>query len=68
MFLIRGSADPLVPVAQSQEMSDVLAAAGVSHQLIILPGGTHNVKFPLRYANLIPQILAFLDESWNHKG
>jgi acetyl esterase/lipase len=63
MLLIHGSADPLVPVAQSQEMSDALAAAGVPHRFIRIPGGTHDLNFPIRYANLFPQILAFLDES-----
>lgn len=63
MLLIHGSADPLIPVAQSQAMSNVLAAAGVSHRLIVLPGATHNINFPIRYADLIPQILAFLDQS-----
>lgn len=63
MFLVHGSADPLVPVAQSQEMSNALAAAGVPHRLVVLPGGTHNINFPFRYADLIPQILAFLGQS-----
>lgn len=68
MFLIHGSADDLVPVAQSVRMNAALAAAGVPHQLVVLPGGTHKLDFPGRYANIIPRILAFLDASWNHKG
>ncbi|ODT97912.1 MAG: hypothetical protein ABS79_06745 [Planctomycetes bacterium SCN 63-9] len=68
MLLIHGSADPLVPVGQSKEMDAALTAAGVPHRLIILPGGTHAINYPGRYSNLTPQILAFLNEAWNHKG
>ena len=66
MLLIHGSADPLVPVDQSYEMNKALTAAGVPDRLIIIPGGDHDLDFPTHYSNLIPQILAFLGDAWNH--
>jgi acetyl esterase/lipase len=63
MLLVHGLQDPLIPVSQSREMAAALAAAGVRHQLILVNGG-HNLDFPAHYANLIPQILAFLNATW----
>lgn len=68
MLLIHGQADPLVPASQSREMYSALLAAGVPSRLILLPGAAHALNFPLRYSNLIPQILAFLDQAWNHES
>lgn len=64
MFLVHGIEDPLVPDAQSQAMSTALAAAGVPHRLVLVPGG-HMLDFPARYSELIPQILEFLNATWN---
>ena len=63
MLLIHGREDPLIPVSQSREMAQALTAAGVRNQLILVRGG-HNLGFPARYSNLIPQILEFLRTTW----
>jgi acetyl esterase/lipase len=64
MLLVHGLEDPLVPVAQSRAMAAALGAAGVTHQLILVPGG-HNLDFPVHYANLTRRLLEFLSATWN---
>jgi acetyl esterase/lipase len=60
MLLVQGRQDPLIPMRQSIVMSAALAAAGVPHGLILVHGG-HDLAFPGKYADLIPQMLAFLN-------
>lgn len=64
MLLVHGLQDPLIPVTQAEDMAAALTAAGVPHQLILVNGG-HDLDFPAHYADLIPQILAFLNATWN---
>ncbi len=64
MLLIQGRQDPLIPMSQSEEMATALSAAGVRNQLILV-NGTHNLDFPAHYSNLIPDVLEFLDATWN---
>jgi acetyl esterase/lipase len=64
MFLVQGREDPLIPPSQSEEMASALTAAGVRNQLVLVTGG-HNLDFPIHYAKLIPDILEFLDATWN---
>ena len=59
MFLVHGLEDPLVPVDQSRAMAAALDAAGVTNQLVLVPGG-HDLDFPVHYANLTRRILEFL--------
>jgi len=42
-LLIHGTADTDVPYEQSKMMADKLAAAGVKHELITVPGGAHGL-------------------------
>jgi acetyl esterase/lipase len=68
-FLVQGGNDPLVPVQQSEEMNAALQAANIRHQMVILPGAGHNLDFPIQTPkNLLSQILAFLDTTWNDDG
>jgi acetyl esterase/lipase len=41
-LIMHGEKDPVVPVAQSQELNDALKAIGVDCTLEIVPGGGHN--------------------------
>jgi acetyl esterase/lipase len=66
MLLVHGLQDPLIPVSQAETMASALAAAGVPHRLILVNGG-HDLDFPAHYADLIPQILAFLSATWNYE-
>ncbi len=63
MLLVHGLEDPLIPVSQSEEMARALTAAGVRNELILVRGG-HKLDFPVRYSNLIPEILEFLQTTW----
>jgi acetyl esterase/lipase len=63
MFLVHGLQDSLVPVSQSEELAAALSLAGVSHRLVVVRG-SHDLDFPVRYANLLPQILEFLRTTW----
>jgi acetyl esterase/lipase len=63
MLLVHGLQDPLIPVSQSEDMSQALTAAGVRNQLLLVKGG-HKLDFPVRYSKLIPQILEFLEITW----
>lgn len=44
MYLIN-STDELVPLSQAQAMADRLRAAGIDHQLDVLPGNRHSLDF-----------------------
>ena len=64
MLLVHGIEDTLVPVGQSRLMARALAAAGVPHSLILVPGG-HALDFPVQYADLTHRLLEFLSTTWN---
>ncbi|HZW32062.1 MAG TPA: alpha/beta hydrolase [Isosphaeraceae bacterium] len=63
MLLVHGRQDTFVPTSQSQAMAAALAAAGVRHQLILVPGG-HSLDFPAHCSELIPRVLEFLATTW----
>jgi acetyl esterase/lipase len=63
MFLVQGRQDPLIPESQSVQMEQALESAGVTTRLVRVNGG-HDLDFPEHYANLIHQILEFLDATW----
>jgi dipeptidyl aminopeptidase/acylaminoacyl peptidase len=63
MFLVQGRQDPLIPESQSVQMEEALESAGVTTRLVRVNGG-HDLDFPEHYANLIHQILEFLNATW----
>jgi acetyl esterase/lipase len=64
VLLVHGRQDPLIPVSQAEKMAAALTAAGVRNRLILV-NGTHNLQFPVHYANLIPSVVEFLNDTWN---
>ena len=69
-FLVHGASDTLVPVSQSEELATALTVAGVPNRLVVIPRAGHELDFPIRtprIRNLVFQILAFLDATWNDK-
>jgi acetyl esterase/lipase len=67
-FLVHGANDPLVPVSQSEELAAALRDAGVPRQLVVIPGGGHDLDFPIKTPrNLVFRILEFLETTWNDK-
>ncbi|MBV8488379.1 MAG: alpha/beta hydrolase [Planctomycetaceae bacterium] len=68
-FLVHGANDPLVPPSQSQEMAATLTQAGVPNRLVLIPGGGHNLDFPIMTSrSLLAQILEFLSAAWKDKA
>ncbi len=45
-LIIHGDMDPIVPLAQSQELADSLKAAGVPVSLVVVKGGGHALDEP----------------------
>lgn len=68
ILMIHGTADDLIPINQSEKMDYALAAAGVMHQLIVVPGGTHtNLTSRLGYMQKSYQaeVVSFLKKAMN---
>jgi acetyl esterase/lipase len=68
MLLFHGKDDWLVPPAQSEEMARALRRAGVPCRLAVLDGAGHGFGLRVGTRDLAQEILAFLDEAWNHVG
>lgn len=66
MLQIQGSADPLVPVNQAVAMASALRGAGIAEELIIIRGAGHGFGFQVQGRNLLPRILAFLNQSFSN--
>ena len=65
-LIIHGTDDALVPLAQSRELSKILAKAGVSHRLVVVEGGPHSFGLQPKQRDLRPLVLEFFDK--NLKG
>jgi acetyl esterase/lipase len=65
VLLIHGDADLHVPLDQSRRLAAALNAAGVPHQLTVVPGARHGFDFHIGRRDLLPDILAFLESAWN---
>jgi acetyl esterase/lipase len=69
ILLIAGSTDTVVPTQQTLEMAARLDAAGVNHELMVLPGVSHNFIGPTfrqtREANLeaLAATFSFIDRT-----
>ena len=63
-LIIHGDQDPLVPLQQSQEMDEALGKAGVSHELIVIPGGGHDDKTVIPG---LPKLVAWFAEKLGSK-
>jgi len=51
-YLVQGSADKIIPVAQTTTFHQALREAGVKSSLQILPGVPHGFRFFLKHLNL----------------
>ena len=63
-LIVHGTADTLVPIAQSEALAAALARAGVPTQFIALPGAAHGFRLGAAGGSLVPAILAFLGQAW----
>lgn len=62
MLLIHGISDRLVPPSQSLRMSAALQSAGVLNRVRLVPA-EHRLDFRVAGQNLVPEIVAFLNEA-----
>ena len=58
VLIIQGTSDPLVDYHQSIELNDVLAKAGVPHQLMLIKGIGHQFDFTTWKGKALPEDLA----------
>jgi acetyl esterase/lipase len=66
VLLIHGDKDATVPIDQGHRLARVLGAAGVTHRLVVIPGAGHGFGFRVGGRDLLPDILEFLRETWDH--
>jgi len=62
VLIIQGTADQVVPVAQSKAFADKLQHHGVPHHLEIIEGGGHSHDLESGQTDLRPQVFAFFDK------
>lgn len=62
IITIHGDADPTVPYAQATRLRDALAKAGVTNELVTIPGGGHGNFVPAQRDRAWTAIKAFLDK------
>ena len=60
ILMVHGTADETVPLSQSETLAAALKAAGVEHELIVVPGGPHTFYLESKDLDLRPQVLGFL--------
>jgi acetyl esterase/lipase len=68
MLILQGTADPIVPVSQAQELASALTKASVANQLIIIPGATHGFGFTTNGRDLLPTIVSFLSRTFAERS
>jgi acetyl esterase/lipase len=61
-LILHGTADKLVPVAQSEMLATALKKAGVEHELIVIEGAPHTFHLQPKERDLRPVVLAFFDK------
>lgn len=61
-LILHGTADKLVPVAQSELLAAALKKAGVEHELLIIEGAPHTFHLQPAQKDLRPVVLGFFDK------
>jgi acetyl esterase/lipase len=62
VLILHGTADTTVAVADSEALAAALKAAGVEHQLVIIPDAPHSFHLEPRQRDLRPLVLGFFDK------
>lgn len=58
---VHGDSDPTVPYSQAVRMDAALQKAGVSHELVTIPGGKHGFYGPVATQQAYAHVFAFLE-------
>lgn len=61
-LILHGTADKIVPVAQSELLAAALKRAGVPHELVLVPDAPHTFDLQPAQQDLRPIVLKFLDQ------
>lgn len=61
-LILHGTADKLVPVAQSELLAAALQKAGVEHELLVIPDAPHTFHLQPDQKDLRPVVLSFFDK------
>jgi acetyl esterase/lipase len=67
VLILHGTADKLVPVAQSELLAEALKKAGVEHQLVIVEGAPHSFDLQPKQRDLRPLVVGFFDKYLKRK-
>ena len=59
LLILHGTADAVVPVAQSQLLADALAKAGAKYELVVIEGAPHSFHLQPKQRDLRPLVLGF---------
>ena len=62
MLILHGTADDIVPVADSEALATALKAKGARYQLEIIPGAPHTFHLQPKERDLRPLVIGFFDE------
>ncbi|HRH94755.1 MAG TPA: alpha/beta hydrolase [Prosthecobacter sp.] len=62
LLILHGAADKTVPVADSEALASALKAAGVEHQLEVIPDAPHTFHLQPKQRDLRPLVLGFFDK------
>jgi acetyl esterase/lipase len=62
LLLIHGTKDETVALSQSESLASKCKAAGLEHELIVVPDAPHTFKLVEEGIDLRPQVFAFLDK------
>lgn len=62
LLLVHGTKDETVTLSQSETLAAKCKAAGLEHQLVIVPDAPHTFKLVEEGIDLRPQVFAFLDK------
>ena len=68
VLIIHGTEDALVPLDQSRGIATALQNAGVRHRLVVVKGARHGFGLETPTRSLVPDIVEFLEQTWNGSG
>ena len=62
MLVVHGTADETVPLSQSETLAAAFKAAGVEHELVVIPDAPHTFNLEPKQRDLRPVVLGFFDK------
>jgi acetyl esterase/lipase len=66
-LILQGTSDQAVAPNQSVALASALEKAGVPHRLLLINGAAHGFEFKVGGTDVLPDVVAFLDQALNGK-